>query len=63
MMFFKKSRVQKPVPKGSKTSSKNKKTDDNSMVACQGCETYVDTNEALMSSGKYYCSQECLNEK
>lgn len=34
------------------------KTD--SMVECRACKTFVMQDEAILSNGSYYCSQECL---
>lgn len=49
--FFKKS-----LPK----SQKNDLDAVNTMVECSECHTYIDSSEALISSGKYYCSKACL---
>lgn len=56
-MFIKK----KPLTK-EKSRSKKDATYANDMVACAHCELYVDIDEAILSNGKYYCSQECLKE-
>ena len=39
---------------------KDKKLHGDEMVQCESCEVYVDISEAILSGGKYYCSQECL---
>ncbi|MGE0051731.1 MAG: PP0621 family protein [Arcobacter sp.] len=36
-------------------------TDD--MVECPTCKTYVSKKEAIVSNGKFYCSNECLLNK
>ena len=48
------------TPKG----AKKKKTalDDEEMVQCEHCSVYVALEETLISNGKYYCSQECLDQ-
>ncbi|MDH4944625.1 PP0621 family protein [Sulfurimonas sp. C5] len=53
-MFIKK----KPI------SSKNNDTklQANDMIECAQCGVYVEVGEAILSNGKYYCSQECLNK-
>lgn len=33
------------------------------MVECPTCKTYVSKNEAIISNGKFYCSNECLTNK
>ncbi|MDD2567289.1 MAG: PP0621 family protein [Thiovulaceae bacterium] len=51
-IFFKK----KPLT----NSSQNGDDTGDEMVACHTCGTYVTLEDALLSNGKYYCSQECL---
>ena len=54
MVFFKKSR------------EKNIKKDDkydqitDTLEACPKCGTYVSKDDAILSNGKYYCSEDCL---
>lgn len=53
-MFIKK----KPISsKGNDT-----KLQANDMIECASCGVYVEVGEAILSNGKYYCSQECLNK-
>jgi len=54
MVFFKKNR-EKDIAKKDKY---DKITD--TMVECPSCGTYVSKDESILSSGKYYCSKECL---
>lgn len=54
-MFIKK----KPTLKQDKNDPKNKPND---MVACASCGVYVEVGEAILSNGKYYCSNECLTK-
>lgn len=51
--FFKKKPAVKPKP-----SSKKEESDDT--IVCSTCGTYVPLDDAILSNGKYYCSQECL---
>jgi len=55
LVFFKKVRT---------NNSKNKqdKYDEitDTMVECPTCGTFVSKDEAILSNGKYFCSQECL---
>ena len=37
--------------------------DDDTLVECETCSTYVVKKEALFYKGKYYCSKECLPVK
>jgi len=50
--FFKK----KPLT--SKPKNDTKKSND--MVECATCGVYTTLDESILSNGKYYCSQECL---
>jgi len=49
--------------KKSLTSPKNDDSMDEAMIPCATCGTYIQAKEALMSSGKYYCSHECMEKK
>jgi len=56
IVFFKKNR---------EDSLKNKKDDKydqitDTLVECPKCGTFVSKDDAILSSGKYYCSKECL---
>ena len=53
-VFFKKPQL--------KSKTKKPKTEDKSsdMVECAKCGVYSEINESILSSGKYYCSDECL---
>ena len=54
-MFIKK----KPLYKQKNTSLKE---DVEDMVMCETCSVYCELSDSLLSDGKYYCSQECLEE-
>ena len=36
-----------------------KKLDEDTLVECETCHTYVTVKESIIVGGKYYCSQEC----
>ena len=42
--------------------NKKRKDDEETMVECETCGTYISTNEAIVSSGKFYCSTECRDK-
>lgn len=46
----------------SNQNTKSQKLEDNDMVKCAECGIYTAVNEAIISGGKYYCSQECLED-
>ena len=35
--------------------------EENTLVECDRCSTYVVKKEAIFFKGKYYCSRECLD--
>jgi uncharacterized protein len=45
------------------TSPKNDNSMDEAMIPCATCGVYIQAKEALMSGGKYYCCNECLQKK
>ena len=47
------------LPSIGKTADE-KKLDDDTLVECQKCSTYVTVKESIIVHGKYYCSQECI---
>lgn len=42
------------------TKKKADKLNDDDMVECKKCGTYITLNEAKLSEGQYFCSDECL---
>jgi uncharacterized protein len=40
-------------------SSHEKKLEEDTLVECEQCSTYVTVKESMIVSGKYYCSEEC----
>ena len=50
---------QKPQVKAS-TKNTTEPKDAQEMIECAKCGVYVELEEAILSNGKYYCSQECL---
>ena len=40
-------------------SADEKKLDDDTLVECEACSTYVTVKESMVVHGKYYCSDEC----
>jgi uncharacterized protein len=51
-IFFKKKPIQNQSKKSEKISS--------DMVECATCGIYSELDDSILSNGKYYCSQECL---
>jgi len=51
----------KPITdKDQKDKKRNEKLDEDDMVECKKCGTYITLNEALLRDGQYFCSDECL---
>lgn len=40
--------------------SKKPNKNEEIMLECKKCGTYISSKEALISNGEYYCSRECL---
>ncbi len=56
-LFIKK----KPLSDSEKsTNPKKEKLNDDDMVECTSCGTYITLKEALLRDGNYFCSDECL---
>jgi len=36
-----------------------KQLDEDTLVACENCSTYVTLKESIIVGGKYYCCKEC----
>jgi uncharacterized protein len=45
-------------PKINRTAQE-KKLEDDTLVECETCHTYVTVKESIIVNGKYYCCQEC----
>jgi len=53
-LFFKKKSVG-PSPR--------QDSQEDAMIPCAECGTYVQLKEALMKDGKYFCSKECMEKE
>jgi len=42
--------------------NKESKPQSGDMVECPTCGVYTEIDDAILSNGKYYCSQECLEK-
>ena len=40
-------------------STDEKKIEEDTLVECETCSTYVTQKESIVIRGKYYCSKEC----
>jgi len=58
LVFFKKNR-EKDIRDKNKSDDKYDQITD-TMVECPTCGTFVSKDEAILSNGKYFCSQGCL---
>ena len=57
IIFFKKNRVENKDEKNGK-----KEEIEDVLVECPSCGTLISKDEAILSNGKYYCSNECLRK-
>lgn len=55
LVFFKKNREDSIKNKGDKPEEI-----EDILVECPKCGTYFSKDEGILSSGKYFCSKECL---
>ncbi len=42
-------------------TAEDKKLDDDTLVECKKCGTYVTIKESIIVNGEYYCSKECIS--
>jgi len=42
-------------------SADEKKLDEDTLVECAKCSTYVTVKESIISDAKYFCSRECIS--
>ena len=57
IVFFK----DKSILSETKTKTKDKNRDAQTVIECEECKTYVSLDEAILSNGKYFCSKECVD--
>lgn len=50
-----------PLTKARKEQNKESEEDD-TMVPCESCGTYISTRETVVSSGRFYCSTQCRDK-
>ncbi len=55
-LFF----IKKKPKNVTKDREAKKEAQTSDMVECTTCKTFIAIDEAILSSGKYYCSDECL---
>lgn len=53
LIFFKKSREQQ-------VKQNSKEANEEIMIECPTCKTFISKQDAILSSGRFYCSKECL---
>ena len=58
--FIKKKPIASPHTNEKKQKKETKESND--MVECASCGIYCEIDEAIISSGKYYCSNECVTK-
>ncbi|WP_353661906.1 PP0621 family protein [Hydrogenimonas sp. SS33] len=46
-----------------KARRKEAQKEEEIMVPCEKCGTYISSHEAIIVSGKYYCSKSCAGVK
>ena len=43
-----------------KNRKKSDALEEETLIECSGCNTYISKRDALISQRKYYCSEECI---
>lgn len=56
LLFFKKR------PLSSHRSHVKEEIEASEMIECNRCGVYCELDDALLSNGKYYCGQKCLDK-
>lgn len=51
--------IRKAVPAKPQTGAKNS---EDTLVPCETCGTFVSIDEALVSNGRYFCSNACVEK-
>jgi len=44
------------------TPSQTKAVDDDTLVPCENCGTFISIKEAFIKEGSYYCSKSCMEK-
>lgn len=53
---------EKPQKVSGTKKAKQPKEQANEMIACATCGVYSELDDSILSNGKYYCSNECLQK-
>ncbi|TKI71184.1 hypothetical protein FCU45_02050 [Sulfurimonas crateris] len=53
----------KPTLTETKSEQKKDKKESSEMIECSTCSIYCSLDDAILSNGKYYCSQECVEKR
>jgi len=60
-IFFKKKRVvEDQSSQDSRWKDKREDQISNDLIPCEECGTLVPQSEAIISNGRYYCSEKCM---
>ena len=58
LIFFKTARNNTSAPKQTKKND-SKKNDEETMIECVACSTFISNKEAIIKDGQFFCSREC----
>ncbi|MCF6201903.1 MAG: hypothetical protein L3J42_07265 [Hydrogenimonas sp.] len=61
--LIKKPQVAKKKRERAEAQKRKPELDEDIMVECEECGTFVSSKETIIVSGKYYCSKECAKVK
>ena len=57
LVFFK--MREKDVKQNTKKNKTKKDEEEDVMVECKKCNTFISTKDAIIKEGEFYCSKEC----
>ena len=61
--LIKKPKVTQKRQERAEAEKRKPKKDEEIMVECEKCGTFVSSHEAIIVNGKYYCSKSCAGGK
>jgi len=62
-LLIKKPKVSQKRQERAEEEKRKPKKDEDIMVACEKCDTFVSSHEAIIVNGKYYCCKSCAGVK
>jgi uncharacterized protein len=61
-IFFKKKRIKSEDSQQNRWQNRKDDQISNDLIPCESCDTLVPQSEAIISNGRYYCSEKCMRD-